>query len=60
MLIFRSLLQLRSFEGKIALSYPGCGNGKLDPTVVGRMVENVLGQDPNPSRFTLVTFKAPL
>jgi len=57
-LIMRSLLQLRSYEGKIALSYPGCGNGGLDEAKMGRLVENILGQDPDPERFTLVRFKS--
>lgn len=56
-LIIRSLHQLRTYAGKIALSYPGGGNGKLDPLILGRLVENILGQDPDPGRFTLVTFK---
>lgn len=57
-LIYRGLMQLRGFQGRIALSHPGAGNGKLDPEIVARLVENVLGQDPDPSRFTLVTFKS--
>lgn len=59
-LIMRSLLQLRSYPGKIALSYPGCGNGGLDEEKMGRLVENILGQDPDPARFTLVRFKSKL
>lgn len=58
-IIYTSLLQLRAFSGKIALSYPGCGNGGLDPQRIGKLVENVLGQDPDPGRFTLVTFQGP-
>jgi len=46
--------------GKIALSYPGCGNGGLDEEKMGRLVENILGQDPDPARFTLVRFKSKL
>jgi hypothetical protein len=56
-LIAKSLAQLRTFEGRIALSYPGAGNGHLDEKKVALIVENILGQDPNPERFTLVTFK---
>lgn len=56
-LIYRGLQQLRGYQGKIALSYPGAGNGKLDEVLVGKVVEHVLGQDPDPGRFTLVRFK---
>lgn len=56
-LIAKSLAQLRTFEGRIALSYPGAGNGHLDEKKVALIVENILGQDPNPERFTLVSFK---
>lgn len=53
-LIRRGLRQLRAFEGKIALSYIGAGNGKLSEALVAELIRLELGKDPRPERFTVV------
>jgi hypothetical protein len=53
-LIELGLARLSQHKGEIALSYPGCGNGGLDPEAVLPALEQHLGED----RFTLVEWFA--
>lgn len=53
-LICRGLRQLRAYEGEIALSYVGAGNGRLSERLVADLIHEELGKDDDPSRFLLV------